>query len=635
MTTPKVSALCALTMLATALLTVWWTASGRVHFGGDQPHYLIMSASVARDLDLDLRNNYEQDRETAEIYGPVRSHALETSEGWWPVHTPGLSILLAVPWALGGTLWAQLTLLGLSVVVLTMGSWRGFQELPPRVAMLTTAGIVASVPVLFGASQIYPDLPCGVLVLALVTWLWNTPRRSLLGWTSYGLVAGLLPWLHVKYLATTVVLAVLGGWHLWQERPRTRRVLLIALLFVLGPLSLAWWHFRTYGSVWGWRTVAQVASPVLRALEVFLGLHLDQAQGMFFQQPLFLLGLVGLGYMMYRRHPLTLPWLVLYGSLIVPNALHLTLYGGGGPAGRFGWSAMWLWLIPLGIWLKAEQATLERYVRPIVLTSLAYQAALAVRWVPTPSSLFPEFSEIVWARNSLFPVPLRYSLPSFYFWDFESYLWYPPNVVWVAAAVLLVVTGSTVAARTTHVLKNVWLSVIVVAALLLPARRQDEIAQSIDGVERSVFSVERSIRRRFEAEWMSPGAMIPATAVAETHASAGAARASQPVDPRGFVVFGPYIDLNPGRYHAAVALRLTAPSDAKDAGRFEVTASRGRVVLATMKLPVERLYSNGTYSTMTLDFVADEVLEDVEFRVRAAPEVDLLIDYVDLIPILP
>ena len=632
MTTPKVFALCALTMLATALLTVWWTASGRVHFGGDQPHYLIMSASVARDLDLDLRNNYEQDRETAEIYGPVRSHALETSEGWWPVHTPGLSILLAVPWALGGTLWV----LGLSVVVLTMGSWRGFQELPPRVAMLTTAGIVASVPVLFGASQIYPDLPCGVLVLALVTWLWNTPRRSLLGWTSYGLVAGLLPWLHVKYLATTVVLAVLGGWHLWQERPRTRRVLLIALLFVLGPLSLAWWHFRTYGSVWGWRTVAQVASPVLRALEVFLGLHLDQAQGMFFQQPLFLLGLVGA-----RLHdvPTPPPHTALARPLrIVDRAQRLA----PDPV-RWRWAGWSLRLV--------GDVALAYSARHLAQGRAGHARAICPSDRPDVSRLSSGFGCPVGADAIVaLPGVLRDSVAratrSFRFpcathsqastsGTSESYLWYPPNVVWVAAAVLLVVTGSTVAARTTHVLKNVWLSVIVVAALLLPARRQDEIAQSIDGVERSVFSVERSIRRRFEAEWMSPGAMIPATAVAETHASAGAARASQPVDPRGFVVFGPYIDLNPGRYHAAVALRLTAPSDAKDAGRFEVTASRGRVVLATMKLPVERLYSNGTYSTMTLDFVADEVLEDVEFRVRAAPEVDLLIDYVDLIPILP
>jgi hypothetical protein len=176
-------------------------------------------------------------------------------------------------------------------------------------------------------------------------------------------------------------------------------------------------------------------------LEIFLGLHLDQAQGMFLQQPLLLPGLIGAGYMLRRRHPLTVPWLLLYGSLILPNSMELTRYGGGGPAGRFAWSAMWLWLVPLGIWLQDERTALERYVRPVVLTALAYQAALAARWVQTPLTLFTSYQEALWERNSLFPVDLRHFLPSFYFWDFESYLSHPPNVVWVTAATLLLIAG--------------------------------------------------------------------------------------------------------------------------------------------------------------------------------------------------
>lgn len=85
--------------------------------------------------------------------------------------------------------------------------------------------------------------------------------------------------------------------------------------------------------------------------------------------------------------------------------------------------------------------TVEPYVRPFVLAGLAYQVALATRWVQAPSVLFPSYSELVWERNSLFPVDLRYFVPSFYFWDFERYLSYLPNVVWVMAAVLLLITG--------------------------------------------------------------------------------------------------------------------------------------------------------------------------------------------------
>ncbi len=211
-----------------------------------------------------------------------------------------------------------------------------------------TVGMVICPAVLFGASQIYPDLAGGVLPLAMVAWLWGARRRSRLGWSVYWLMAGLLCWLHVKYLAPAAILAALGGWQLWRDRAGAgadsgddeRRSpvewLTYAALFLVGPLSLGWFHLAAFGSVLGGRNAEELVPVFLRVLGLFLGLHLDQAQGMFFQQPLALAGLLALGYMARRRHPLTLPWLVLYASLIVPNALQLSRYGGGGPAGSAG-----------------------------------------------------------------------------------------------------------------------------------------------------------------------------------------------------------------------------------------------------------------------------------------------------------
>lgn len=54
---------------ACAALAVWWTAADRLRTTGDEPHYLIIAASVLRDGDLDVTNNYEEDARTAEIYG--------------------------------------------------------------------------------------------------------------------------------------------------------------------------------------------------------------------------------------------------------------------------------------------------------------------------------------------------------------------------------------------------------------------------------------------------------------------------------------------------------------------------------------------------------------------------------------
>ena len=124
------------------------------------------------------------------------------------------------------------------------------------------------------------------------------------------------------------------------------------------------------------------------------------------------------------RHPLVIFWLLLYGSLMAPPAL-LAQYGGM-PLGRLNWGGIWLWLLPIGWWMRAERASLERYVRPVVLTAFAYQAILACRWIPNPTDLIrlPP-SSLVWARDSLFPLPVRYIFPHFYLSAGDRYRFKP------------------------------------------------------------------------------------------------------------------------------------------------------------------------------------------------------------------
>ena len=104
---------------------------------------------------------------------------------------------------------------------------------------------------------------------------------------------------------------------------------------------------------------------------------------------LFLFGLIALGWMIRVRHRLTIPWLLLYGSLMAPPAL--LAEWGGIPLGRLNWGGMWLWLLPIGWWMGAERTSLSRYIRPVLLAALAYQAILAFRWIPSPTDLLLGF----------------------------------------------------------------------------------------------------------------------------------------------------------------------------------------------------------------------------------------------------
>jgi hypothetical protein len=410
---------------------------------GDEPHYLIIADSVVSDGDLNLENNYKGDSQTRRMFGNLLPHVYNVPRGWIPAHMPGLGILLAIPLALGGLIGVRLALILLAgALPWTLMSWLD-DRLPTGLAASLTLGLTLTFPFVFDASQIYPDLPGGVIVTALAVWLITQieNREGGLRWAGFWLIVGALPWLHVKFMGPTIVFLI-GGLMAARRIDRGRRALdplWTAPLVLIGLGSLAAYHQWAYGSPFGARGTRELTTSWSRGTMMFLGLHLDQSQGMFVQQPFLLAGVAALAAFVRMRPRLSLFWMALYASAIVPNSMELARYGGGGPVGRFGWTAAWLWSIPLGVALVPRRHTLARDLYPAVVVSLAYQAALAVRWLPAPQVLFPHLND---PRDSLFPAVFRPWLPSFYFWDFSSYWWFPPNVVAMAVVALVVVAGA-------------------------------------------------------------------------------------------------------------------------------------------------------------------------------------------------
>ncbi|MCC7416682.1 MAG: hypothetical protein IT176_06020 [Acidobacteria bacterium] len=425
-------------------VNLFFAATDRLPLTGDEPHYLVMADGVLRDRTFDLRSAYAREGETNAIYGsPLPApHVVIVNHRWGPYHEPGLAMIVALPFAVAGALGSRLALCLMAGLL----PWVGYRflraRLPESIAAWLAVGVATCVPIVFGAAQIYPDLLAGVASLALLIWLVDASlEQATMGrWALFWLAAGLLPWLNAKFLAATAALGIAAFILLLADARRCHRppALATAGLALVGPLSLAAFHVWAFQTPIGPRGLSEVASPFGRAAMMFLGLHFDQAQGMFWQQPLLLLGVFGLVPFVRRQPALAFAWLLLYAALIVPNSLELARYGGGGPAGRFGWSAAWLWLLPMAAAVEADPGRRERWIVPLVAVALVYQAGLAVRWLPEPGALFPRLEEDLAARNSLFPIPLRPFLPSFYFWDFASYWTYPPNVAaYIATGALI------------------------------------------------------------------------------------------------------------------------------------------------------------------------------------------------------
>jgi hypothetical protein len=417
-----------------------WAQAGAVRLTGDEPHYLVIADSIARDFDLDVRNNYERDAETGAIHGPIDWHSMNGSGGRYSDHGPGLPALLAPAFVLGGALGARIflaLLVGLLPIAFFAAARR---QLGEGGAVLIALTLSLGLPFTAAAGQLYPDVLTGLCVLTALL-LIDAERRSSspLRTLALAILLFYLPWLHLKNQAPALLLLV--AWAVVRvQGAATRDARLAAVWPCLVPvaamLALAAYHVHAFGDWTGpFRPGAQDA-PARRIVMVLFGLHLDQSQGMFVQQPLLWFGLVGLGFFALRERSAAIFVAVVYASMIVPNAMHLNTYGGWSFAGRFGWSSAPLWIFPLTAafaWLG------RRRLAWLGLLSFAalWSAWLATTWVPTPAVFYPQGRTE--ADRSTLVGPLRDVLPSFVDPDgFESHL---PNWVFVWLAVLLLGFG--------------------------------------------------------------------------------------------------------------------------------------------------------------------------------------------------
>jgi hypothetical protein len=427
-------------------LCVWWTTSDRLRLRGDEPHYLIMAESLAGDGDLDLQDDYVEEAVMGRLYGEMQPHAFPWATHWPPYHSPGLSILLAAPFGAVGVEGARLTMILLAAVIpLALALW--LQARTPRdVLTLIGIAIAIGVPVAFGGSQIYPDLPGAAIILVaalcLIEWWDSGTPPAVWSWAALWVAVGALPWVHMRFAAGCAVLVAAGVAVAWRHEAARSRLMLGMSGAIVCVAGLAWFNLAHYGSLTGPPRWGELTDSPRRALMMLVGLHFDQSQGLFLQQPLWLLSLVGV-WRFARAKPVVAAWLaLLYLTLVVPVSLQLARFGGGGAAGRFGWAASFLWVVPLGHLLATGGDAARRATRLAVVATIAILSISAAWWVQEPARLVTNLDADLWTRDSLFAPALRGVLPSFYFWDFSSYLTYPPNLLVMSAAVLLVLGGS-------------------------------------------------------------------------------------------------------------------------------------------------------------------------------------------------
>lgn len=200
------------------------------------------------------------------------------------------------------------------------------------VAWITTLALMLTLPVAAFPFQFYPELVAGVLIFVVAGHVLfpSAPRRPrpvrcprAVPSFLYGLLAGYLPWLHVRFSVVGLVLAVGAGLALRRDR---QRALGFAAGFAVALACLALYAYRITGSVtptalWYAEGGGQVLS-LTGAIRGSLAYLVDRDWGLLAHAPVYLLALPGY-YWLARSRP-AVAWLCGAGlfALLLPAAGH-------------------------------------------------------------------------------------------------------------------------------------------------------------------------------------------------------------------------------------------------------------------------------------------------------------------------
>ncbi len=161
-------------------------------------------------------------------------------------------MILALPVALAGWVGAKLTLAALAGGLAAAMVWVAVRrfEVPRSIATITVLAFSLAMPLSAYATQIYPEMPAALAVVAAIAALTGRfGRRGIALWIA-ALVA--LPWLSVKYAPVVAVLAALGAVVLWQ-RGSLRKLAMSVVVLVAAGIAYLVAHEVMYG---GWTVYA-------------------------------------------------------------------------------------------------------------------------------------------------------------------------------------------------------------------------------------------------------------------------------------------------------------------------------------------------------------------------------------------
>ena len=554
-------------------------------YGGDEPHYLVLTQSLWTDHDLRIENNHQRGDYREFFPGTLAPHFIRRGRDGviYSIHAPGLPAVALPAYAIGGAAGVRL-FIGVLAALAGVAIFKLCRALTgPGPALVAWLSVMGGAPLFFHGWLIFPETPAAALVAWAAWWMKaEMPRRSW-AWVWRGGLLALFPWLHAKF---AVLLACLGaGLAVRLAARRAWGALFWLALPVVVGLALWFYAFSAmygvadptivYGGA-GALTYELQWSNVPRGL---LGFAFDQEYGLWLHAPVYLLIVPGLWWMLRdpRLRGLGVFTAIALGVFLVSTTRYYMWWGGSSVPGRFLVPIVPLCAMAVAVAVaRASGARQRGVIALLVVATLGITVALTAE--PGRYLMFSNRDGrgnlVEWLQGNFRLDP---SLPTLLWVDWPAQL---PAIATLAGGLLVAAIVLPVRRRreADRLMTPYWAGVRFLFAFALTVA-------AVSGLRASSTSLHEAIREGrvgwLDATGDARTAVDPTSfrRVRSEDGLPGAVTFLAPSEPTGeaFRAIGP-MSLPPGRYRAAAWF---LPGRAAD-GELRVAFEPGRAPVAVV-----------------------------------------------------
>jgi hypothetical protein len=328
---------------------------------GDEPHYLVITHSIAIDGDISLLNNYKEQHYRLFYPSILAKRTTASADKLREIPTFGIGMpLFLAPWYRLIYDFAPCKLVAyMRIVICLVAAFGIFQLLSFGfdlsanfyIALLLTTGAAFASPLITYSSQFYPEIFAFALLIAGLRTFHNRQKHPWFSAVVLSLIPGMLMWLHPKYLALAVVLTAITAFYIYRDHQKKLTAMQVAHLAVSlsGIFSFFLFLHTKYGS-WspnriygGWQKQASLLDLMQQEgfrriavmIKMFFGFWFDERFGLLPYAPFYVAFFAALIWTIRKRQITVFPALILLALHFFPLCWGAPLGGYAPPARHF------------------------------------------------------------------------------------------------------------------------------------------------------------------------------------------------------------------------------------------------------------------------------------------------------------